>query len=144
MLPQPYFLHLHSTLVSSTGDAAKFAQNALLFGTMASTPQLGPWGGTAANPPLRVLLPQLPQPVHQMGTVPIPNRRSAYHRLPCHSKNQEQKTPTPTALLSPVQRQRPLCHSQRLGPLGLYANVQPNADICIFGWQHQLHQGGFF
>ena len=38
MPPHSSLLHIHSALLSNTGNAAKLAQNASLFGVTASTP----------------------------------------------------------------------------------------------------------
>ena len=106
-------------------------------------PRPGPRGGTAANTPLRILLPKGIQPVHRMGAIPIPIRRSTDHRLPRNREKRKRKTPTPTALLSPVQQQRPLWHSQHLLPLRLHTNIRPDAAVRIYARRHQLQQDFF-
>ena len=108
---------------------------------------LHPWPGSQghamASPPLRILFPRGPRPVHSIEAVTMPLFHSANHHLPRHFYNRERRPPPPTDLLSTVRWRQPPCHCHRLGPLGLHANVQPNAAVRVQGWWRGIQQENF-
>ena len=79
-----------------------------------------------------------------MGSVPIPIWRSSNHHLSCNCENRGWWPPPTTDILYLVQQRVPPRYSQRLGPLGLYTNVQPNAAVRVYGRQHWLQKDSVF
>ena len=88
-------------------------------------PRTWPQGSTPVNTPFCIILPQGPRPVDRIDIVPIPIRRFANHRLPCHRENLEQWTPTLFAPLSQPQFRRPRTTVIVLGILAFMQTSDP-------------------